>query len=85
MDWTKDKYNVRENKRGLEGKSFSYRWEDGWSVVIQCRKITALEARKYRVLEQRNKFCGYEWMVDSIMEFGEILTADAPVKQAAYL
>lgn len=54
----------------LDGKSFWYRWEDGWSACISCRIIDAKEAAKLR--RQNRGFCGYDWMVKSIIYEGEI-------------
>jgi hypothetical protein len=35
------------------------------------RKFTARKLKK-----QSKGFCGYQWMVESIIDFGEILTAE---------
>ncbi len=54
----------------LDGKHFHYRWDDGWTAMISCRAIDAAEARRLR---KRNRgFCGYDWMVGSILTYGEI-------------
>lgn len=60
------------NKRILEldGKSFYYRWEDGWSACVSARIIDRGEATRLR---KRNRgFCGYDWMVRSIIANDEI-------------
>lgn len=54
----------------LDGQSWDYRWDDGWSAVINARVVDATEARKLR--KQNAGFCGYEWMVKSILSFGRI-------------
>ena len=54
----------------LDGKYFYYRWDDGWTACVSCRIIDRGEAAKLR---KRNRgFCGYDWMVRSIIAFGEI-------------
>ena len=56
--------------RELDGEHFHYRWDDGWTAMVSCRKVDATEARKLR---RRSKgFCGYDWMVESILRHGEI-------------
>lgn len=51
----------------LDGKSFGYRWEDGWAANISCRiSKSAAETRKVRKLSRG--FCGYDWMVRSILK-----------------
>ena len=49
----------------LDGKSFFYRWEDGWTACVSCRMIDRNEAARLR---KRNRgFSGYDWMVRSII------------------
>ena len=53
-------------------KDFYYRWDDGWTACVSVTQMPAAEARK---IERRSKgFCGYDWMIDSIIECGQILT-----------
>lgn len=49
---------------------YSYRWSDGWAAGISVKEVTSQEARKIRKKSQG--FCGYDWMVDSIMAHGAI-------------
>jgi hypothetical protein len=64
------KYTV---KRKLEinspiiGKSFFYRWDDGWTARVEVRKANGEKPT--------NDFRGYDWMVDSIIRHGEIRTS----------
>ena len=58
---------IEEN---LDGKDFFYRWEDGWSACVSCTKMSAVEAR--RLTKKSKGFYGYNWMVDSILKYGEI-------------
>lgn len=51
--------------RELDGKTFYYRWGDGWCACIDCRIIDAKEAAKLR--KNNRGFCGYDWMVRSII------------------
>ena len=53
-------------------KDFYYRWDDGWEACVSVRKMSSTEAQK---LERKSDgFCGYDWMIDSIVEFGGIYT-----------
>lgn len=51
-------------------KDFFYRWDDGWTACVSVRKMPAVDARK---LERKSDgFCGYDWMITSIINGGEI-------------
>lgn len=61
----------RSVPRDLWNKDFCYSWDDGWCACVSTRRVTAAEARK---LEKTSVgFCGYDWMIKSILECGEIL------------
>ena len=54
------------------GKSFYYRWDDGWTACVTATQMPSNEARK---IERMSKgFCGYDWMIKSIIEYGAIYT-----------
>lgn len=55
-------------KKLLEKGNYRYNWSDGWSANIEVRRITGLS----KVERTSDGFCGYGWMVDSIIEHGEI-------------
>lgn len=50
---------------------YSYSWSDGWHAGIKVRQVTSAESRKIRRLSKG--FCGYEWMVKSILARNKIL------------
>lgn len=54
----------------LEQKYFTYRWNDGWEACIEVSKVLAPEANKLR--KKSDEFCGYDWMVESILKEGRI-------------
>lgn len=56
----------------LDGQSWDYRWDDGWGAVIDARIVSGEESRKLR--KQNAGFCGYDWMVQSILAVGRIET-----------
>lgn len=54
--------------------SFGYDFGDGWYARIDVRKVDSAEARKLR--KDSQGFCGYDWMVDSILNYRKILRDD---------
>jgi len=52
-------------------ENFYYNFGDGWGANIRVEQVNASEARKRK--KNSKGFCGYEWMVNSIIQFGEIL------------
>ena len=55
----------------LDKGSFYYNFGDGWGAGISVKEITSHEAAKLRKKSQG--FCGYDWMVNEIIQHGEIL------------
>ena len=59
-------------------KDFYYRFDDGWCACVSVKRAKATEAKK---LEMRSSgFCGYDWMIRSIIECGCILTNAERIK-----
>lgn len=60
-----------KNSRG-NSLNYYYNFGDGWGANVLVELIDAKEAKK------RNKissgFCGYEWMIDSIIKHDKIIT-----------
>ena len=71
-----DKYfNSKDHFKDLAEKgrdNWHYSWGDGWGANVTAEIVDSKEAAKRRKLSKG--FCGYEWMVDSIMFYGEIST-----------
>lgn len=55
----------------LQKKSFYYGWSDGWGASVSIKEVTPAEARQLK--KKSSGFCGYDWMVDSIIDYGKIL------------
>lgn len=49
-----------------DGRSWSYAWSDGWVANITARVVGP------GVLAKSDGFCGYDWMVVSILRYGKI-------------
>ena len=54
------------------GKSYYYDFGDGWCACIDVIKMSG-NSNEYRKMKRNNRgFCGYNWMVDSIISNNEI-------------
>lgn len=69
-----------ERAEKLNGKSWYYGWPDGWGASVSCKVIEPRTARIWEKLS--DGFCGYDWMVDSIMARDKIL-ANHEIEQEA--
>lgn len=71
-----DRYvkNQDQFKRLLEKNrdSWHYSWGDGWGANVSVEIVDSSEAKKRRKIS--SGFCGYEWMIDSILMHGNIQT-----------
>jgi hypothetical protein len=65
--------------KALAGGRFSYSFGDGWVAAITVREVTSSAAAKIR--NDSLGFCGYEWMILSILKYGKILS-ESPDKTA---
>ena len=57
---------------------YYYNWSDGWGARVDVCEVSSNESRKLRKLSAG--FCGYDWMVRTIIDHGEILD-DAQLKR----
>lgn len=48
-------------------ESWFHRWDDGWAACVTGRLMEPGERR-----QKSDGFCGYDWMVASIVQHGEI-------------
>lgn len=48
--------------------SWHYSWGDGWGANVEAEIIDGREAAKRRKIS--SGFCGYDWMVDNIIDHG---------------
>ena len=54
------------------GKSYYYNFGDGWCACVDVMKLSG-NSSEYRKMVRNNRgFCGYGWMVDSIIHNDEI-------------
>jgi hypothetical protein len=48
---------------------YHYSWQDGWGAGITVKEVDSSQAARLR--KESQGFCGYEWMVRSIIEYGQ--------------
>jgi hypothetical protein len=61
---------ANNNARFLQGKNFKHDFGDGWAANIKVEKVTAIKAALLK--KKSTGFSTYGWMIDSIIEHGEI-------------
>lgn len=77
--------SIRGTKREAKAREYlghhSYNFGDGWRASVEVREIAGDEARSLR---KRSKgFCGYEWMIESIVRDGAIYGPTQPKPEPA--
>lgn len=55
----------------LETKDYFYRWDDGWCACVTATAIDGKQANRLRKMNAG--FCGYDWMVQSILRYNKIM------------
>jgi len=67
----------------IAGHSFGYNFGDGWFARVEVKTVDASESRRLRKASQG--FCGYDWMIDSIVEDGKIYGPMQPKPEASLM
>ena len=65
------KKTIEKYKKIIEEGSYYYNFGDGWGASISVEEITGAEAKKIKKIT--HGFCGYDWMIDSIIKNGDII------------
>lgn len=60
----------RNVPKEVVGQDFFYTWDDGWTACVSVEKVDCKTAERMR--KKSSGFCGYNWMVESIIEKGRI-------------
>lgn len=63
-------YKEKDVPKEYWDKDFYYYWDDGWTACVSTRRVTPAEARKLTKIS--SGFCGYDWMIKSIIKHGAI-------------
>lgn len=67
-------------RRVLDGGSYDYRWPDGWCADVAVAQVDSREAARLR--RKSAGFCSYDWMINSILKHGRIVTASDLAQEA---
>lgn len=67
-DFSKKSDNIANDI--LKNGDYGYSWSDGWYASINVSEVTSKEKRQLK--KNSNGFCGYDWMIDSIIKNGKI-------------
>ena len=54
------------------GKSYYYNFGDGWCACVDVMKLSSNSSEYRKMVKNNRGFCGYGWMVDSIIHNDEI-------------
>jgi hypothetical protein len=65
--------SIEKAKEILAKGYYHYSWDDGWGVGITVEEVDSKEAAKLR--RKSAGFCGYDWMVKTIIEHGQPLAS----------
>ena len=57
----------------IVGKYHEYRWDDGWTAVVNVKHLTNIKDVK-QLTKNSQGFCGYDWMIESLLKFGKIMS-----------
>lgn len=69
-------YDEREVPKKLWGTKNYYRWDDGWEACVSVQRMPIADARK--IVRHSNGFCGYDWMIRTLIKDGYIHTEELP-------
>lgn len=65
--------SIKSTKKCLEIVEkgyYSYSWSDGWRAAVTVKQVDSKQAKSIK--SKSKGFCGYDWMVDSIINYGAI-------------
>ena len=64
--------NKQIQESGIKEDSFYYNFGDGWGANVNVFTVDSTERQKLQRLS--DGFMGYDWMIDSIIENGKIIS-----------
>lgn len=60
--------NKRDAERIIQKGAYRHAWNDGWTACVSVRAVDSKEASRLR--RKSAGFCGYDWMVNNIIDCG---------------
>ena len=67
------RFSGKDELNFKDGDVFSYCWDDGWCTNVRVSEVDYQEKKKIK--KASKGFCGYDWMIDSIIKYGKILSS----------
>ena len=64
---------TKGNSNVKDGANHYYNFGDGWGASVSVKVVEGVKA-KNQAIKGSKGFCGYEWMIDSILNNGKIIT-----------
>lgn len=64
---------TKMDAKKLENGSFYYNFGDGWGASVSTEIVADAKIKNQRMKNADTGFCGYGWMVDSIVKNGKIV------------
>ena len=55
-----------------DGANHYYNFGDGWGANVSVRIVEGAKSRNQAIKGSKG-FCGYDWMIDSILKHGKII------------
>ena len=76
------KKSIEKANQILDKGYFHYNFGDGWRAGVAVEEVDSRKAASLRRIS--DGFCGYDWMITSIISVLEIVTIDvsSPIKEA---
>ena len=68
------KNDAEKTDRILKEKSYYYNFGDGWGADVSIRIVDSKESARIRKISKG--FQRYDWMIDSILRYNEILNTN---------
>lgn len=62
---------MKTRKSLIEGSPHFYSWDDGWTAQVDVMPVGEVS----KLVSKSRGFAGYDWMIDSLILYGEILTS----------
>ena len=79
MNFGRTQKQAEKAKEILGKRYYRYNFGDGWAAGVSVKQVDPKEAAKIR--RKSAGFCGYDWMIDSIIQNGVIEPTQAPTKE----
>ena len=66
-------FNKNQEKYKLLVGDYYYNFGDGWGANVEVKEVDSKTAAQLK--RKSNGFCGYNWMISSVLQYGKILNS----------